>query len=137
MILGKIYSNQGNKWRKRIQHQITLLIPLSPVFIIAAVTPSPAAASPLLIKPERKHCCLLPSPLSEEEVRIYAGLKWPFQVPMSGSAGHGTYLIFPRQSLGGYQNNPSLVSGFCQPFHWSFKKFKKLAFFTILHSCSS
>lgn len=60
------FSTQDNRWSKRLQQQITLLIPLSPVFIIAAVTPSPAAASPLLIKPEREDCCLLPSPLSEE-----------------------------------------------------------------------
>lgn len=46
------FSNQDNRWTKRPRQQITLLIPLSPAFIIAALTPSPAAASPLLFKPE-------------------------------------------------------------------------------------
>lgn len=46
------FSNQDNRWTKRLRQQITLLIPLSPAFLIAALTPSPAAASPLLFKPE-------------------------------------------------------------------------------------
>lgn len=63
------FSNQDNRWSKRLQQQITLLIPLSPVCIIAAVTPSPAAVSPLPFKPERQDYWLLPSTIIWEKAK--------------------------------------------------------------------
>lgn len=67
-------------------------------------------------------CSLLPSTIIWGIAKCLCNLKWHFHdASMSGSAGHSTYLLFPCQSLEGYQNNQSLLSCFLVPFHWGFK----------------